>query len=340
MNPSLVMKGVEGIRKGKFGEVHSLLIYKEGRLVLEEYFSGHKYQWDAPKHHAEKILWTREMPHCIHSVTKSIVSTCIGIAIEQGLIEHVKQSIFDYLPNHQHLKRDGKEHITIEHLLTMTSGLAWAEWNAPYSSAENDQIGIYFSDKKPVDFILEKPLIAPPGQRFNYSGGDMQILAKILEDATGMDLNEFSAQYLFDPLNIESYDWWLRFRTGEIQAAGGLKLTSRDMVKIGLTFLDQGMWENQRILPEGWTEMSTHPYERSVDINLPGEDLKDVGYGYTWWTRQLSGPKSMYWANGWGGQKIVILPYANAVVVFTGAQYTSKVKQYKILKKYILPALN
>ena len=119
----LIEKAVNDIKQGKYKEVHSMLIFKDDKLVFEEYFQGHKYQWDAPKHHGELVIWDRTMLHDIKSDTKSITSTCIGIAIDKGFIESVHQSIFDYLPEHQQLNTDGKDKITIEHLLTMTSGL-------------------------------------------------------------------------------------------------------------------------------------------------------------------------------------------------------------------------
>jgi hypothetical protein len=113
-----IVKAVKRIQGGRFGEVHSMLIYKDGKLVLEEYFPGHKYQWDAPGHHAELIDWNRDSLHSAHSVSKSITSICVGMAIDKGFINNVHDSIFDYLPDHRHLKTEENRHITIEHLLT------------------------------------------------------------------------------------------------------------------------------------------------------------------------------------------------------------------------------
>jgi len=154
IDQKLIEKAVNDISRGKYGEVHSMLIFKDGKLVLDEYFKGHKYQWDTSNHHGEFITWDMDMLHCIQSDTKSITSVCIGIAIDKGFIESVDESIFDYLPEHQHLNTDGKDKTTIEHLLSMTSGLKWDEWNAPLSSTSNDTIGIWFSDKDPITFIL------------------------------------------------------------------------------------------------------------------------------------------------------------------------------------------
>lgn len=328
------------ISGGKFGEVHSLLVCKNNTLVFEEYFQGHKYQWDAPGHKGEWVTWNREMQHCIHSDTKSITSLCIGIAIDKGFIENAHQSIFDYLPDYQHLKINNKKYITIEHLLTMTSGLRWEEWGVSLGSINNDQIGIWFWEDGPMNYVLSREFVAEPGKRFNYSGGDIQILVEILKNATGMTLDEFSEKYLFEPLGIASYDWWLKFpSSGDIQGAGGLKLTPRDMVKIGSMMLNRGMWNGQRIVSEEWVDKCGIPFAGNYDIKIPGEDMGAVGYGFTWWTKQYADFGPMFCALGWGGQKIMIFPELDAVVVFTGANYNSKVKQNKILGKYVLPAI-
>jgi CubicO group peptidase (beta-lactamase class C family) len=331
------------IHKGKYGEIHSMLIYKDKKIVFEEYFKGPTYQWDAPGHYGDYVSWNREMQHCIHSDTKSITSLCVGIAIDKGYIKSVHQSIFDYLPGYEHYKKDGKEKITIEHLLTMTSGLQWEEWKISLGSVENDQIAIWFYEDGPVNYVLRKPLVAEPGIRFNYSGGDIQLLAEILENASGMALDDFSGQYIFQPLGIDTYDWWLIFPSGEIQAAGGLKLTPRDMVKIGAMMLNKGLWNGNQIISEDWIEKCASPYPGNSRIKVPGEDLGKVGYSYTWWTKNFSfkGQKiDLYFALGWGGQKIVIIPDLDVVLVFTGANYNSKVHEFEILERFVIPLIN
>ena len=340
IDSTLIIDVAKRIKRGKYGEIHSMLIYKNEKLVFEEYFEGHKYQWDAPRHKGNNIIWDKNTPHVLQSASKSFVSICFGIAIEKGFIKSVDQSIFDYLPDYKNYNRDNKNYVTIKTLLTMTSGFQWDEWSSSLSSTKNDAIGIYFSDKKPVDFVLQRPLIAVPGTYFTYSGGDMQILGEILKNATGMNIDEFSEMYLFKPLGIESNDWWLKFDTGEISTGGGLKLTPRDMLKVGVLFLNDGVWNGQRILSKEWVAKCGHPFAGNYGINIPGEDLGTVGYGYTWWTKQYEKYGRMYCTLGWGGQKIMIFPDLSVVIVFTGANFKSKVKQNRILEKYILPAIN
>lgn len=114
------------------------------------------------------------------------------------------------------------------------------------------------------------------------------------------------------------------------------------MAKIGVTFLNKGMWNDTRIISEHWVEKSSAPYAGNKRIKIPGEDLGKVGYAYTWWTKQFSNSGNnikMFWANGWGGQKIIVIPVLKTVIVFTGGNYTSKVKQYEILEDYIISAI-
>jgi CubicO group peptidase (beta-lactamase class C family) len=342
IDPALIEKAVNDINRGKYDEVHSMLIFKDNKLVFEEYFPGHKYQWDGNNYHGDQVDWDTSTLHCIHSDTKSITSACIGIAIDKGFIGSVHQSIFDYLPEHQHLNTDGKDKITIEHLLTMTSGLDWQEWSASYSSKDNPMIGIWFSDKDPITYILERSMKNEPGTSFTYYGGNMILLGEIIRNATGMYIDEFSAKYLFEPLEIDSFDWWNRFDNGVIEAASGLKMTPRDMVKVGVMFLNNGSWKGKQIISQARVEKSatTFPVNRGIDI--PGEDGGKLGYAYSWWTKLYSDSGqtiNMFLALGWGGQKIIVLPEVNAVVVFTGGNYTSEVKSFSILEKYIIPAL-
>jgi len=319
-----------------------MLIYRNGKLVLEEYFAGHDYDWEAPGHLGALIDWDKDAMHHWQSVTKSITSTCIGIAIDKGFIQSVDQSIFDYLPEHQQFKTDGKENITIEHLITMTAGLQWDEWHAALSSTENDVIGTWFSGKDPVTFILERPLVYPPGTHFIYSGANLYILGEILRHASGMDISAFSGKYLFEPLGVDHFDWWLKFDNGVTETAGCFRTTPRSALKLGVTFLDDGIWHRNRIISEDWVRKAGKNYRNNVDILIPGEDLGRVGYGYTWWTKTFSdGGRTIEWfsANGWGGQKIIVIPALNTVVVFTGANFTSRVRQFKIMNRYVIPAI-
>ena len=341
IDTTLIARAVNKINSGKFGEVHSILIYKDNLLVLEEYFPGHRYKWDAPKYHGEFVEWNRNMPHEMMSVTKSFTSACIGIAVDNGFIKSVHQSIFDYLPDHQHLKVDNREYITIEHLVTMTAGLAWDEWSVAHGSSANDIDMLWFDCKETINCVLDRPWWKEPGQLFTYNGGGMAILTEIIKNATHMNIDEFSMKYLFEPLDIKNTKW-TQFPGGVWDGSGSFYITPRNMIKFGVTYLNDGEWNGTRIISPAWIENSSKPYNNNVGINIPGEDSGINGYGYTWWTSELShsGNKiKMYRAGGWGGQEIMVFPELDMVIVFTGGNYAKKTRLYKLLEKSILPAI-
>ena len=338
---ALIVKAVNNIHQGIYKEIDSMLIYKDGKLVFEEYFKGHTFKYDSTSHHGELVAWDRTMLHHVMSVTKSITSACIGIAIDRGFIESVHQSVFDYLPEHQHLNTDGKDKITIEHLLTMSSGLQGNEWLVPYSNMKNDVIMTYQAED-PITYILSKPLIYEPGGSFQYYGGANIVLSEIVKNATKMNLDEFSVKYLFEPLGIAPY-YWSQLNRGVIDGAGGLRITPRDMAKIGVTFLNKGVWNGKQIISEQWVDKSATSFPGNNWLNNWDDHWGLRGYSYSWWTHQFvkSGKRiNMYYAAGWGGQYIMVIPELNTVVVFTGGNYTTYRPPFEILKKYILPAFN
>ena len=341
LDAATIAKGVKKIRDGKFGEVHSILIYKQNRLVLEEYFEGHKYKWNAKAYHGKLVSWNRNLPHELMSCTKSITSACIGIAIDKGFIQSVHQSIFDYLPDHQHLKVNNREYITIEHLVTMTSGLAWDEWSSSHGTSANDIDSLWFDCKETISCVLNRPWWKEPGQLFTYNGGGTIILGEIIKNASNMSTYEFAKKYLLEPLGIENTQW-SQFPGGVWDGSGSFFMTPRDMIKVGAVYLNNGLWNGERIIPSNWVEKSSTPYKNNIDIKIPGEDSGKNNYGYTWWISEFShsGDKiKMFRAGGWGGQEIMVFPELEMVVVFTGGNYARTTRLFKILEKYILPAI-
>ena len=228
-------------------------------------------------------------------------------------------------------------------MLTMTSGLEWDEWGAQLSSSANDMIGLWFNYEDPITGVLEKPLVEESGTSFTYSGGNIIVLSEILKNATNMNVDEFSIKYLFEPLGIDSSYWAIRFKNGVIESAGSLEIKPRDMVKVGVTFLNNGVWNGKRIISEQWVENSATAFHDNQGINIPGTDQRRNGYSYTWWTKQFSnsGKKiDSFYGGGWGGQNIMVFPGLNTVVVFNGGNYLSKTRIFTILEKYIIPAID
>ena len=345
INWDRLAKGIDSIKMGRWGEVHSILIYIDGRLVIEEYFPGHHFSWEHEKYQGEWSewgpAWGENEWHVNMSVTKSYTAALVGIAIEQGFVNNKNEPIFEYLPDYQYLAQGGKENITIEHLLTMTSGLEWDEWHSSHSDLTNDATKVFYCEDQ-IECILEKELVHEPGMTFNYNGGNHIILGEIIQNSSGMALDEFLEVYLYQPLEIAHFPYWDRFESGVFVADGGLVQTSREMLKFGITFLNGGKWKDEQIIPLKWVKMSAIPYRNNSGIRVPGSDGGPKGYGYSWWTwktRHNGQEIDVYYAGGWGGQRIFIIPDLDSVIVMTGGNYTRKTHTFRILEKYLLPAM-
>lgn len=350
LDPVPLEKAVANIHSGKYGQIHSMLIYKDGLLVMEEYFPGHKYQWDAPNFHGIYLHWDHYHRHNIMSAGKSFTSALVAIAIDQGVIHSVDDIIWEYLPDYQHLRTEGKQSITIEHLVTMTSGLAWDEWSSPYTTDANSIIDLWVNCDDQIACILSHDLVHEPGTHFTYSGGDMIVLGELIQNATGMDIDDFMERYLLSPLGIPRAEW-PRFDSGIANTSGELYLTPRDMLKFGRLYLQNGEWEGEQLIPLDWVEQCKTPYtgRNSTWLNtifwpIPGDDdtFGRRGYAYTWWTHRLrsEGHKvELFYASGFGGQQIFVIPDLDTVVVFTGGNYHRMLYNLKIIKRYVLPAV-
>jgi CubicO group peptidase (beta-lactamase class C family) len=185
------------------------------------------------------------------------------------------------------------------------------------------------------------PFKNEPGTKFNYSSGNIVVLGEIIKNASQMSIDDFSDQYIFKPMDVDTSLWAVKYDNGV--DANNLMITPRAMIKFGALYLNNGTWNRNQIIPEYWVENSATTFPGNNGINIPGEDSGRNGYSYTWWTKTLykSGKRvNMYSASGFGGQHIMILPELNTVVVFTGGNYVTKRPPFKILRNYIIPAVN
>ena len=155
-------QAVARIRDETYQNIHSLLIVKDGKLVVEEYFRGYTWSYSGDQFRGNLVDFDRDTRHNLASVTKSFTSALVGIALDRGLIGSVKDSVFAYFPQYAYLQDGGKDKITLEHLLTMRSGLEWNEMELPYDNTRNDLVQL-FRVPDPIEYILSKPLVAEPG---------------------------------------------------------------------------------------------------------------------------------------------------------------------------------
>ncbi|NIS46330.1 MAG: beta-lactamase family protein, partial [candidate division Zixibacteria bacterium] len=177
------------------------------------------------------MAWDSGERHTVMSVGKSYTSAIVGIAIEEDHIDSLHDPIWDYLSDYQRFATDGREEITIQHLVTMTSGLDWAEWGISYGDENNDVIKLWLECDDQIACILDLPLVEKPGTYFNYSGGDMILLGEIVRNATGMDIDDFGGIYLFEPLGIDPPKW-NRFDSGVVDSSGSFYQTPREMMNL------------------------------------------------------------------------------------------------------------
>ena len=317
---------VESIHDGTFENVHSVLVVRDGKLVFEQYFDGYAWNYDDEQFRGDAVEFDADTLHNLASVTKSFTSALIGIAVDHGFIQGVDETMFSFFPEYAHLEDEEKARITLEHLLTMTSGLEWNEMAYPYSSTRNDLVQL-FMVSDPIAYILSKPVVAEPGTNWYYCGGGTNILGEVIRQSTGSRMDDFAAEYLFAPLGITDYEWD-HINADMIHASGNLRLRPRDMAKFGLLYLNGGVWQGERIVSQEWVEASTREW---VD-----------GYGYQWWLQTYrSGGASVdaFLASGWGGQHIIVFPSLDMVLVFTGGNYVTPNPVDDMVTDFILPAV-
>jgi len=285
--------------------IDSVSIVRNGYLVLDAYV--HPFGPD--------------QKHRIHSCTKSIVSALIGIAIEQGYIESVHAPLLDLLPGRTVAQAEAKSGITLEHLLTMSSGLECRDsylyrWRG---LDEMRRSGDW------VQHVLDLPVAEEPGTYFEYCNGGSFLLSAILQEATGQTALSYAQEHLVDPLGIEDVVWPAN-PAGISIGWGEMRMLPHDMLKIGYLYLNQGQWQGEQIVPAQWVVASTH--------KQIGGTLQD-GYGYQWWIAE----PDLYMALGYSGQYIVVAAKQDLVVVFTSnlSERDFYLPQ-QLLNDYILPA--
>jgi CubicO group peptidase (beta-lactamase class C family) len=298
--------GISGAR------IHAVLVAHGGRLVFERYFRGaDEISGGIFGRRAENVIFDADTLHDMKSVSKSVASLAIGIAIDRGLIRSIHEPIFSFFPELSDLRSPEKDQILLSHVLTMSLGLAWVE-ATPATGDDNDEVHMHRASD-PCRYVLGLAVTAPAGQGFFYNTGALTLLSAIIRKATGRPLDEFARAALFEPLGITGVEW-VRFK-GDTDAGGGLRLRPRDMAKIGQLVLAGGRWNNRQIVSKSWIETSTALQLKAAD---------NLSYGYLWWLgRSLHKGREVHWigALGRGGQSIRIVPELDLVVVVTAGYY-------------------
>lgn len=319
---------IKTIKSGNLGDIHSILIYRKGKLALEEYFA---LEGKISGSFVNETF--RKKTHQLSSVTKGILSLVTGIAIEHDDIPGVSEPIYTYLPRYSNSFSDEKKHIQIKHLLTMTSGWDWNQFNYSWNDKRNDAANMY-KCQDVVKYVLERPISAKPGTKFNYTNGEPTVLGVILRNAGNMEVDKYTESHLLNPLGITEYQW-SRYPDGSLETDGGLKLCSRDLLKAGILMLNNGKWHGNQIISENWVSESTKPR-----IKLS----ENRGYGYYWneMSYEFRGrTETAVFIPGDGGQFLAIFPSSDMVIIFTAGIYDKDpAKMYwEIINENILPTL-
>jgi CubicO group peptidase (beta-lactamase class C family) len=301
--------------------IHSVLMVKNGRLVLEEYLNG----------------YARNAKHDLMSASKSVTSILVGMARDQGKIESVDCRLLAFFPSYRDIDWGGlKKEIRLKHVLTMSAGLAWNAWQC----AGGDRLETTTEMIRSPDwikFVLARKAVDPPGTRFLYNNGLTLLLGAIIKNTTALSADDFAAEQLFRPLGITDFSWQ-KNADGTVNTAWGLRLRPRDMAKIGYLMLKDGTYKGQPIVSSAWVRESTTS-RFTKDILLGG------GYGYQWWRGEtLINEKrvDLFYAAGKGGQNIFVVPTLELVVVITSKTSNDGFGEYRpqaLMTTYILPAV-
>jgi CubicO group peptidase (beta-lactamase class C family) len=330
MNTRVIDDITTKITSGFYPNIHSLLIYKNDKLVYENYFAGNDQlrgeDLGTIEHSAEDL-------HDVRSISKCVVSACIGIAIDQGKIKSVDEKVFGFFCEYTEFNTGMKKQLTIKHLLTMSAGLEWNE-NVPYNDPSNSETQMDNSEDK-IKFILSRNSIAQPGREWKYNGGTTELLAAILEKSTGKKIDEFAEEFLFKPLGIEEFEWMKFHGTDKPIAASGLRLRSRDLLKFGVLYFQKGKWNNKQIISENWINQSFQ------NVIARPQSTKNVngGYGYQFWVYNdtiHNDSLNIVAAVGNGDQRIYFEKKNNLMVVITAGNYNVwgiKNNSYAILRR-------
>ena len=285
--------------------LHAVLIEQGGRLRLEAYAHG----VDRPINAFLPRLrhFGAGAAHDLRSISKSVLGLLVLIAHSEGSLPSLERPVLDYFPEYADLRSGPLDALQLIHLLNMSAGLAWDE-SGSYASLANSETRMRLS-RDPLRHVLTRPRLAAPGERFLYSGGNSAVLAEVLERATGQPLGAFAQAKLFAPLGITQSEW-VSDRHGKALAYSGLRMSARDLARIGRLLLDDGRWQGHALLPEGAVRTL---FEPQIDAD------DGLRYSDQWWLSPVNAEPAWSAAFGNGGQRLYVLPALDmSVVIFAG----------------------
>ena len=315
--------------------LHSVLVLHEGRIAFERYFSGlDETRGQAPA----EVVFGPDTQHDLRSVTKSLVSLLYGIALADKRVPPVNTPLLSQFPEYPELARDPQRaNLTIANALTMTLGMQWNE-QLSYLDPANSETAMDAAPDR-YRYVLARPIVAAPGEVWIYSGGAVALVARVIEKGTGQALADYARSALFEPLGIDKFSW-VKGTDGEAIAASGLRLTPRELARVGQLVLARGQWDGRTIVPAAWLDASF----------TPAATVRDgQSYGYFWRVGEIAYPSKTgirgeryVLGLGNGGQLLAIIPARALVVVVTAGNYNDR-KDWQVpdevLRHFVLPSL-
>ena len=302
--------------------IHGLVIVRHGYLVTDAYFNGS----------------SATAVHTMQSVSKSVTSLLVGIAVDRGRLS-IDQTAVGFFPGYTDLQNldNRKRALTVEHLLQMRTGMDF--WENPYPGSPLQQLNESRGDW--VRFVLDRPMLAEPGTSWAYNSGGVIALAGILRAATGQRPDLFAREVLFEPIGIRSERWYQSPFDALPHTGGGLNLTTADLARVGYLVLRNGKWGERQIVSEQWLRESLRPITRGRSV----WGNRSFDYGRLWWLTSVDGSTAtdqrervVWTASGNGGQFLYVIPRYDLVVAVTAdaADFAAPVR---ILFEDILPAI-
>lgn len=331
----------KAVAEKRIWNIHSVIVVRNGRLVLERYFDGEDNARGKP---LGMVSFKSDTLHDLRSASKSIVGLLYGIALAAGRVPPPEQPLAQSFPEYADLFSDsGRSRWTVHHVLSMTMGADWDELSIPYTDPANSEIAM---DRAPdrYRYVLERPIVMEPGKRWTYCGGATALLGRIIAKGTGKSLGDFAREVLFDPLGMGPIDWFTG-RDGELIAASGIRMLPRDLAKVGQLMLRGGVWNGRVVVPAEWIARCMSPV-------VPIDEVRE--YGYHWYLGRIGfeTPTAPRWnrsrleryqsAAGNGGQRLIVFPGLDLVVVVTAGNYDTpeqSIPPGRIVREIVLPAL-
>jgi CubicO group peptidase (beta-lactamase class C family) len=347
IDPAVIDAMVADMEAGRYGLIDHFTLIRNGYLVADHHFdqdyesiaaaydsTNHQYNYDHPDWHP---YYQGTELHTLQSVTKSVTSVALGIAVDRGLISGVEAPALSFFDSYEPDRSDPLwADMKLEDLLTMRSGIEWAE-DTPYTDPNNSCILMEASEEW-MPFVLGHPMDADPGTVWEYNSGASVLLGGIVHQATGQRIDAWAEENLFEPIGIDEFYWKIT-PSGEVDTEGGLYLAAQDLARIGYLFLRGGRWGQEQLVSQEWVEASTSPIVPDIQ---PENGRQDPGYGYQWWVPDHDGTEAEVFAgNGYGGQFLLVAPDYDVVAVFNswnihgGAEKST----WRALQELILPAI-